>query len=316
VPRRTVLATLAIAVVIVMTLAGLVLALRVEDGTGGLGWGGARIGLLEIDGIIADDERLLEQLRRFRRDRSVRGILVAINSPGGVVGPAQSVYRELRRAREEDGLPVVASIGAIGASGGYYVALAADSIFALPGSITGSIGVLMEFPNAAPLLDRVGVSMEVIKSADQKDAGSPFRPVTDADRAMLRSLVEDVYDQFLEAVAAERGLEQTAVARIGDGRILSGRQALEAGLVDRLGNERDALEAVGIMAGLGPDPRVTRPPRPRPTLLDLLLGRSGAARAAGTWPLPEPGLPRLRYALPWQDADGLAPVQPGGWRFR
>src|SRR5690606_34547510 len=162
-----------------MTVAGIVLAVvRAARGDGGgLGLGG-RIALIEVDGVLGDDRKYLEQIRRLRENRAVKGYVLAINSPGGVVGPAQSLYRELKRLREEDGLPVVASFAGTGASGGYYVALAADSIFALPGSITGSIGVLLEVPNASELMDRVGVSVEVVKSAEQKDAGSPFRPLT------------------------------------------------------------------------------------------------------------------------------------------
>jgi protease IV len=218
---------LTVSVIVLMTLAGLVLALR--SNAGGRGGWGSGVGLLEIEGIIVDDARALQQLRTLREDPSVRGILVAVNSPGGVVAPAQSIYEELRRARE-DGLPVVASIGGVGASGGYYIALAADTIFALPGSLTGSIGVVMELPEASELMDRVGVHVEVVKSAEHKDLGSPFRPVTPADREVLEALVMDVFEQFVNVVMEERGLSEAAVREVADGRILSGRQALGRGL--------------------------------------------------------------------------------------
>jgi protease-4 len=300
VSRRTIVIALAVGVVSLMTLAGIalvaVLALR---GDGGLALGN-RIAVIEIDGLIEDDERYLEQIRRFRRDPSVKGFLVTINSPGGLVGPAQSLYWELRRLREE-GYPVVATIGAVGASGGYYVALGADSIFVLPGSLTGSIGVIMELPDVSGLMRKVGVEMQVVKSADHKDTGTMYRPLSPEDREVLNALVSDVYEQFVEAVAEERGIPAEEVRRLADGRIYSGRQALERGLVDRIGNMQDALAAVGRMAGLGEDPRVVRqPPEVGFTLLDLLLGRgatSSLTRLVG--PLEQAGGPRLKFVVPF-----------------
>lgn len=274
--RRSAFLTIALGAFATMTLAGLILvAVMASGGPNGLGFGDG-IALVRVDGVIADDGVILEDLRRFRRDASVKGYVVAINSPGGAVGPSQSVYRELRRLRDEDGMPVVASIGAMGASGGYYIALAADTIMALPGSVTGSIGVIMEFPNVSELMDRVGVDMDVVKSSEQKDMGSPFRPMSERDRELLRSVVDDVYEQFVDVVVEERGLTDAEVRSVADGRVLSGRQALERGLIDRLGNMHDAMDVAGGMAGLGPDPRVVRPPADRGiTLLDLLLEGRG-----------------------------------------
>jgi protease IV len=175
-----------------MTLAGVALALvSVARGPGAIGFG-ARIAVIEIDGVIGDDEEYLEQIRRFRRDGSVRGYVVSINSPGGVVGPSQSLFRELKRLRE-DGIPVVAAIRGVGASGGYYIAAAADTIFTLPGSMTGSIGVIMQVPDASELLDRFGVRVEAVRSAEFKDAGSVFRPLTPEDRELLEGFVNDVF---------------------------------------------------------------------------------------------------------------------------
>jgi protease IV len=298
--RRSVVTTLAIAVVVLMTVSGIALAvLQALRGDAGLRLG-SRIALVEIDGIILDDVETLRQIRRYRRDSSVRGYVVRINSPGGGVGPSQSIFRELKRVRAEDGVPVVASIAGIGASGGYYIALAADSIYALPGSITGSIGVIMEVPDASALLERIGVRFEVVKSAEHKDAGSPFRPLSEGDRELLQAMVLDVYDQFVDVVAEERRMDRGAVAAVADGRIVSGRQALAGGLVDALGNVQDAIAAAGRMAGLGPDPRVARPPEPRATLLDLLL-RGPAARWLGRIGAPiEPGHGlRVQYMVPW-----------------
>ncbi len=300
--RRSLLLSLAVGTFLTVTLIALVLAVivTIRGGDGGtLALGGGRIALLEVEGLISDDRKVLDDIGRFRRDGSVRGYVVAINSPGGVVGPSQSIYQELKRLRRE-GKPVVASIGGIGASGGYYVALGADSIFAEPGSMTGSIGVIMEFPDASGLMKKVGLGWNVVKSADHKDVGSPFRPMTAGDSAVLDSLVSDVYGQFVETVARERHLTPERVRPLADGRVLSGRQALKSGLIDRTGNLRDALDAAGRMAGLGANPRVVKPPRERFSLLDVILGRGTEEGVAG-WvkPLERAAMPRLEFAVPW-----------------
>ncbi|HUG40936.1 MAG TPA: signal peptide peptidase SppA [Longimicrobiales bacterium] len=296
--RRSLATALVIAVLSVMTLAGLSMAVLLAVGDGaGLAFGG-RIAIVEVDGIISDDEQFIEDVRRLERDRSVKGWVVAINSPGGVVAPSQSIYQELRKLREADDRPVVASIGTVGASGGYYVALGADSILALPGSITGSIGVLMEFPDVSALMEKVGVDMQIVKGGAQKDLGSPFRPMGPEDRAVLAEMVEDVHGQFIEVVAQERRLTVEQVRPLADGSIFSGRQAAQRGLVDRLGNLEDAIALAGEMAGLGPDPRIVRPPRERDGILaELLLGRT-AMRALGRLVDPLTGTsPVLKYIV-------------------
>ncbi|HEX6589298.1 MAG TPA: signal peptide peptidase SppA [Longimicrobiales bacterium] len=271
--RRTLLLAFFCGVFLLVTVAGVVLFVM-SAGRADLGLGG-RVALIEIDGVLYDDAELLDQIRYLRDDPTVEAFVVAINSPGGVVAPSQSVYQTLREIRDEDGLPVVASIGGVGASGGYYVALGADSIYVLPGSITGSIGVIMEFPNATELMDKIGVRMETVQSSEHKDAGSPFRDMTDEDRALLEAVVQDVYDQFVDAVVAERELPREAVLAVADGRLLSGRQAIAAGLADAEGNIEDAIAAAGRMADLGDEPYVVRPPEPRRGLLDaMLFGRT------------------------------------------
>lgn len=276
--RRTLITVAVVAVVSFMTVAGLVLAVLAAAGGGiGLGLGGGRIALLEVEGVILDDEAFLERVRRLRDDPSIEGWVVAINSPGGVVAPSQSIYNTLRRIRQEDGEPVIAAIGSVGASGGYYVALAADSILVMPGSITGSIGVIVEYPNVQELMQKVGVQMQIVKSGAQKDLGSPFREMDPADREILAAMVDDVHAQFVETVAAARGLSLEAVLPLADGRIFSGRQAMAVGLVDRMGNVEEAIGVAGRMAGLGSEPRVARPPEDRGSLLlNLLLGESTA----------------------------------------
>lgn len=237
---------------------------------------GRRVAVLPLEGPILSDRGFLRDLERYRGQGGVAAFVLEIRSPGGTVGASQAIYRTVRRLREEDERPVVAWIGDVGASGGYYVALAADSIFALPGSLTGSIGVIMEFPNAQELLRKVGVGVEVVQSGEHKDLGSPIRPLSPEDRAVLEALVGDVYGQFVDAVTADRPLERDSVLTLADGRVFSGRQALEVGLIDRIGTLQEAVSAAGRMAGLGDRPSTVRPDeRRRPTLLDLVTAVSG-----------------------------------------
>lgn len=300
VSRRSVYTNLAVAVISLMALSGIVLAvlMAVRGGAGGgVGLGG-RIAVLDVSGTISDDSRLLEQLREYRRDRSVRGFVVSINSPGGVVAPSQSIYSALKQLRDKDERPVIAAIGGVGASGGYYVALGADSIFALPGSITGSIGVIMEFPDASGLMEKVGVRMQTVQSAEHKDVGSPFRPLNPGDRAILDSLVQDVYDQFVTVVAQERKLSPAVVRQLADGRILSGRQAMRHRLIDRLGNIDAAVAAAGRMAGLGDEPRTVRPREKRATLWDVLFGRAAVQSLMQRWVPTPASAATVLYQMP------------------
>jgi protease-4 len=283
-----------------MAISGIVLAVMASRNGGELGGGGGRIAILEVNGTIGDDQQFIEDLRDFRKDGSVKGYIVSINSPGGVVAPSQSIYSELQRVRREDKVPVYAVIGSVGASGGYYVALGADSIYAMPGSITGSIGVIMEIPDASGLMQKVGVQMQTVKSAEHKDIGSPFRTMNEGDRALLESLVQDTYSQFVNAVATARKLPVDSVLKIADGRILTGQQAKAAGLIDGLGNMPDVLASIGRRTKLGKDPKTIRPTREKEGLLGTLLGRTTASAVARVVkPLGEMSGPRLMYTTPW-----------------
>jgi protease-4 len=246
-----------------------------------------RVAVLPLLGVITENHRVLSELRDYRRDGSVKGYVLLINSPGGEVAPSQSINRELSRLRE-DGYPVVAAIGSVGASGAYYAALGADTILAMPGSLVGSIGVLMEFPNYEQLLDKVGLSYEVIKSAEHKDLGSPYREVTDEERELLQDVVDDVFGQFIQAVVESRNLSRDSVLRVADGRLLSGRQAVEYGLIDGEGDLVDAITMAGNMAGLGPEPRTVIREERRGSWIDLMtslvrgvLGRQSPASLIG-----------------------------------
>ncbi len=260
----------------------------------------SKVAILPITGIIESDRAILRHLEKYREDQAVRAFVIEIRSPGGVVGPAQSIYRELERLRETDERPVVAWIGEIGASGGYYVALACDSIMALPGSITGSIGVIMEFPYARELLRKVGLDLQVVKSGEHKDMGSPVRELTEEDRRILQEVVDDVYGQFVTAVEKNRGMGREEVIALADGRIFSGERAVELGLVDRLGTLPEAISTAGRMAGLGDRPKTVRPTERRVGVLDLLRGieESRALTWARSLLSGKGRTPSLRYQWP------------------
>ena len=297
--RRSVFTILAVAVLALMVISGLVLAVMTSvKGGAGLTLGD-RIAIIPVEGIIGDDAEVLENIRRFRDDESVKGFVIAINSPGGEVGPSQSIYREVKRLRDEDDRPVIAAINSIGASGGYYIALGADSIYANPGAITGSIGVIMEMPNVEGLMQKVGVRMETVKSADHKDIGSPFREMSPSDRAVLGAMVQDVYSQFVEVVSTERKKTAAELAVLADGRVMSGRQAMQAGLIDRVGNFNDAVAAAGRMADLGDEPKLLYPEKDEVTIMDAILGRAEASiRNRLSVPLEKASSPRVKFITP------------------
>jgi len=184
------------------------------------------------------------------------------------VGPSQELYEEVRKLRGKK--PVVASMGAVAASGGYYIACGAQKIYANPGTITGSIGVLMQFVNVQDLIEKIGVRGMVVKSGAFKDMGSPIRRMTPEERRLLQAVIDNVHGQFVEAVAAGRGLDGRRVAAMADGRIFSGEQAKELGLVDALGNLQDAVAEAGRMAKIEGEPRVVTPPKKRLSILELL----------------------------------------------
>ncbi|MFZ1947615.1 MAG: signal peptide peptidase SppA [bacterium] len=237
---------------------------------------GSKVGLVEVTGTMVSARPAAEEIARFARDRTVKAIVVRLESPGGVVAAAQEIFDELKKARAE-GKPVVASMGGVAASGAYYVACGADSIVANPGTLTGSIGVIMSFPNTQELLKKIGIEMQVVKTGEFKDIGSRSRPITPEEREMVGELIGDVYDQFVTVVAVERNLDIEAVKRIADGRVLTGRQAYDLGLVDRLGGFRDAVMLAGEMAGISGEPTVVRKRRHVTTLWDILNDLAGMA---------------------------------------
>jgi protease IV len=207
-----------------------------------------KVGVIEVKGLISDPHDVIQDLRRYREDKSIKAIVLRIDSPGGGVGPSQEISREVQRTLKDK--KVVASLGAVAASGGYYVAAATSGIVANPGTITGSIGVIMGFTDIQGLLQKIGVSPVVVKSGQYKDIGSPVRTMTDPERTILQTFSDQVHRQFITAIAEGRHLEYEKVVSVADGRILSGENALELGLVDRLGNLEDAIAWAGEMGGI------------------------------------------------------------------
>ncbi|MFB0517308.1 MAG: signal peptide peptidase SppA [Candidatus Neomarinimicrobiota bacterium] len=234
---------------------------------------GPRVGVVEIEGLIVESERIVRQLDQFSRRKDIEAILVRINSPGGTVAASQEIYAKLRKMSEQGSKPVIASLGTVAASGGYYIAVAADTIVATPGTTTGSIGVVLDYPVAADLMDKIGVQMEVIKSGSLKDAGSPFRIPTESDRRSFQQVIDDLHAQFTEVVAMERNLSLERVKELATGEVFTGRQALNLGLIDVLGGFEDAIDLAGALTGSSKRPVIVRPiERRRISLWDLLLG--------------------------------------------
>jgi protease-4 len=235
-----------------------------------LPFGGDRVAVITVEGVITDARDVVEQLHRYRDLPSVKAVVLRVNSPGGAVAPSQEIYQEILKFRREAKKPVVASMGSVAASGGYYIAAAADRIVANPGSLTGSIGVIMQIPNLGGLLQKVGIKATVIKSGANKDLASMTRDLTDSERRILQEVLDDVHDQFIDAVAAGRHLDRARVEPLADGRIFSGRQALGLGLVDELGDFSDAIARAGALVGVSGRPKVIQERRRRFFLWDLL----------------------------------------------
>lgn len=267
-----------IAILLIFGVGGLLLLLAVNSSS--LHDGGAKIGIVEIKGTIFNSEPIVKQLETFRKDSSIKAVVVRIESPGGGIAASQEIYEHVRRVRDS-GKPVIASMGSVAASGGYYVALGADSIMANPGTTTGSIGVIAEFPNVDKLMDKLGIEMTVVKSGRFKDTGSPFRQPTEQEIQYLQQWIDDGYAQFIEVVAKERNLPENQVRELADGRIYSGRQALALGLIDTLGTYRDAVALAAKAAGVKGEPKPVRLQKKKMTLVELILGEDARERLIG-----------------------------------
>ena len=231
---------------------------------------GDKIAVVEIRGLITQSQGIIEELHQFNDDEGVKAIILRIDSPGGGVGPSQEIYREVLKIKSNKKKKVITSMGSVAASGGYYIASASDLIVANPGTITGSIGVLMEFTNIEELFRKIGIKGVVLKSGEHKDIGSPFREMTPEEKRLIQSVIDNVHQQFIQAVADGRKIDRLKVAQVADGRILTGEQAKQLGLVDQLGNLQDAIDTAAKMVGIEGKPLVLYPKK-KFSLLELLV---------------------------------------------
>ncbi|MFH0844255.1 MAG: signal peptide peptidase SppA [Pseudomonadota bacterium] len=240
---------------------------------------GNKIGIIPIVGKIADSDPIVSQLVEFKKDSRIKAIILRIDTPGGGVAPSQEIYREVQKTIKTK--KVISSMGNLAASGGYYIAAASNKIVANPGTLTGSIGVIMEFIQLQELLKKIGIGLEVMTSGEFKDIGSPHRKMTDQEKTLINELIADIQEQFVSAVAQGRNLSVERVREIADGRIFSGAKAKELGLVDLLGNFQDAITLAKKMTGIEGDVTLVYPKKEKFRLWDLLLGETleGFSRA-------------------------------------
>ena len=233
---------------------------------------GDKVAIIDIVGVISRTDTVIDQIHQYRDDQTVKAIVLRINSPGGSVAPVQEIYSELRKLDK----PIVASMGSTAASGGYYIAAIADEILANPGTLTGSIGVIMQFTKLKGLYEKIGLEQQVIKSGKFKDTGSSMRDMTDEERALLQATLDDVHNQFIDAVFEGRQahLTREEIVTLADGRVFSGQQAFGHKMVDQLGNLPDAIERAGELGGISGKPKVVRTKR-KTSMLERLLGTTG-----------------------------------------
>lgn len=231
---------------------------------------GDKIGIVRVEGPIIDSKNAIEEIKEYSKDPSIKAIVLRVDSPGGAVAPSQEIYEEVRKAASAK--KVVVSMGSIAASGGYYISAPATRIVANPGTLTGSIGVIMEIPNIEGLLNKIGVKAEVIKSGKHKDIASAFRGIGKEEREILQGVMDDVHDQFINAVAEGRKMLPGDVKKLADGRVFTGKQAKDAGLVDDLGNLEDAIKEAAKLSGIKGEPTVVSR-KEKFSIVDLLRGQ-------------------------------------------
>ena len=247
------------------------LAMRGSHGGEFAGFGD-KIGVIDVEGVILDPRTVVKQLREFRRDDSIRAIILHVNTPGGGAAASQEIYSEVRRIRDEKKKKIVASIETLGASGGYYISAATEKIYADPASIVGSIGVISQWVNYEDLLKWAKLKDVTFKAGALKDTGNPARPMTPEEKAYFQSLINDMHGQFISAVAEGRKLNMDDVKKLADGRVWTGQQALPLKLVDQIGDFRVAVEETAKAVGIKGEPTLVHPEKERRTVLDLIFG--------------------------------------------
>ena len=240
---------------------------------------GKKVGIVKINGPIISSESIVSQLEKFKNRKDISAIVIRIDSPGGLVAPTQEIYEKVRSLRGIK--PVITSMGSVAASGGYYIALGGDTLIANPGTIIGSIGVIMNYPIATELLDKVGIKFETVKSGGLKDVGSYSREVTDADRKHLNEMVKDIHGQFVSTVAQNRLIDRAELVKLADGRVFTGLQSKELGLIDLLGTFEDAITLAGTLSQIKGKPKTIQIDKKNNSFLDLFT--SNLEQATKSW---------------------------------
>ncbi len=248
------------------------LALHAGGADAGIGGFGDRIGVVDLDGVILSPQPVVGQLKKFADDSSIKAIILHVNSPGGGVAASEEIYREVKRIHNEKKKRIVVSIETVGASGAFYIASASDKIYADQGSIVGSIGVIAQWVNYGDLLKWAKLKDVVLKTGEFKDTGNPSRDLTPAEQAYMQSLIDNMFGQFVKAVADGRGLKFEDVKSIANGKVWTGEQAMSMKLIDSVGDFEAAVEDTAKSVGIKGEPTLVHPERDRKTLMDLLLG--------------------------------------------
>ncbi len=236
---------------------------------------GSKIAVVELKGVIVSSDDVVRQLKKYSENSAIRAIVLRIDSPGGGVVPSQEMYEQVRRVRE-GGRPVVVSMGSLAASGGYYVACGGSRLVANRGTLTGSIGVISEFLTYGDALRKLGVDMRTIKSGRLKDSGNPMRKMTDEEVRYFQSLMDDVHRQFVDVVEEERGIDHAQLMQLADGRVFTGQEAVDLGLVDTIGTYEDAIAIAAEMAGISGEPSIVKERR-RSSWFDMFAGEADQA---------------------------------------
>tara|TARA_Y100000590_G_C15703239_1_gene1007582 strand:+ start:1173 stop:2042 length:870 start_codon:yes stop_codon:yes gene_type:complete len=233
---------------------------------------GPKIGVIEINAPIMESKDIIEDLNYFLEEKDIKAIVVRLNTPGGGVAASQEIYNKIKKIVDSKSKPIIASMGGVAASGGYYVALGADTIVANSGSVTGSIGVIMSYPVLQELMQKIGIGQETIKSGEMKDAGSMYRDLNKKERRYFQELIDDLHKQFINVVSLERSLPLSKVQELADGKVYSGQQAFENGLIDTLGTMEDAIFIAANKANIKGKPVIVYPPEEKKGFLDVLIG--------------------------------------------
>ena len=240
---------------------------------------GKKVGVIKVSGPIIASEQINSKLEKFKNRNDISAIVLRIDSPGGLVAPTQEIFEKVKSVR--DVKPIVSSMGTVAASGGYYIALGSDSLIANPGTIVGSIGVIMNYPIATELLDKVGIKFETVKSGGLKDVGSYSREVTEADRRHLNEMVTNMHNQFITAVEENRDIDRSEIIKLADGRVFTGLQSKDLGLVDMLGTFDDAINIAGILGNIKGKPKTIEINKKNNSFFDLFT--SNLEQATNSW---------------------------------